>query len=126
MASDQVIILFRRLRSNYLLISVGNSEKLQQQFLDYVELGLEVNIGPLVGLLDTDPSSVTLGWNFLKSLAEKRCFHGDNKIKGRSISRSNKIESRGRTLCLIATSNIVLIAHSDPEIQILYFHQFIA
>ncbi|RCN51069.1 hypothetical protein ANCCAN_02856 [Ancylostoma caninum] len=81
MASKQVIILFRRLRSNYLLISVGNSEKPQQQFLDYVELGLEVNTGPLLGLLDTDPSSVTLGWNFLKSLAEKRCFYGNNKVK---------------------------------------------
>ncbi|KAL6722534.1 hypothetical protein Aduo_017650 [Ancylostoma duodenale] len=84
MASEQVVILFRRLRSSYLLISVGDSEKLQQQFLDYVELGLEVNTGPLLGLLDTDPSSVTLGWNFLKSLPEKRFFYGKNKVWLRS------------------------------------------
>ncbi|EYC23770.1 hypothetical protein Y032_0015g2821 [Ancylostoma ceylanicum] len=47
-------------------------------------------------------------------------------IPSRSISQSNKVEARRRTLCLITTSNIVLIAHSNPEIQILYFHLLIA
>ncbi|EYB81701.1 hypothetical protein Y032_0375g222 [Ancylostoma ceylanicum] len=44
----------------------------------------------------------------------------------RSICRSNKVEARRRTLCLITFSSIVLIAHSSTEIQILYFHQLIA
>ncbi|EYC29293.1 hypothetical protein Y032_0006g2891 [Ancylostoma ceylanicum] len=44
----------------------------------------------------------------------------------RSISRSNKAEARRRTLCLVTPSNIVLVAHSNPEIQIFYSHQLIA
>ncbi|KAK6766627.1 hypothetical protein RB195_026110 [Necator americanus] len=81
MTSEQVTILLRRLRSNYLLICLGDNEKVQHQFMDYVELGLEVNVGPLLELLDTDPSSVTLGWNFLKSLSENHCIHDETKVK---------------------------------------------
>ncbi|ETN70685.1 hypothetical protein NECAME_04843 [Necator americanus] len=89
MTSEQVTILLRRLRSNYLLICLGDNEKVQHQFMDYVELGLEVNVGPLLELLDTDPSSVTLGWNFLKSLAENHCIHDETKVKGRCILLGN-------------------------------------
>ncbi|VDK56879.1 unnamed protein product, partial [Cylicostephanus goldi] len=81
MISDEIVVLFKQLRCNYLLASIGKSERLQQQFLEYVELGLQVSAGPLLGLLDTDPSSVEMGWNFLKSLADN-AWHSDcHKVK---------------------------------------------
>ncbi|WKX95929.1 hypothetical protein Q1695_012410 [Nippostrongylus brasiliensis] len=75
-ASDQIysttsnhsVILLKHLRYDYLLISIGNSEKIQRQFLDYVTLGLDIKIGPLLSQIDSDPTSAATATDFLKSL----------------------------------------------------------
>ncbi|EYC11294.1 hypothetical protein Y032_0051g2127 [Ancylostoma ceylanicum] len=45
-------------------------------------------------------------------------------IPSRSNSRCNKVKARRRTLCLVTFSNI-FVANSNPETQILYFHQLV-
>ncbi|VDL79282.1 unnamed protein product [Nippostrongylus brasiliensis] len=48
--------------------STESFEKIQRQFLDYVTLGLDIKIGPLLSQIDSDPTSAATATDFLKSL----------------------------------------------------------
>ncbi|KAK5974545.1 hypothetical protein GCK32_000797 [Trichostrongylus colubriformis] len=80
--SDHGTILLKRLKYNFLLVSIGNSEWRQYQFMDYMELGLEVNLGPLLSLIGSDLSTVHLASDFLRSFSDKPCSFENKKMKG--------------------------------------------
>ncbi|KAK6032949.1 hypothetical protein OSTOST_00845 [Ostertagia ostertagi] len=74
--SDQVTILLKRLKYDFLLISIGN------RFMDYMELGLDVHIGPLLSLIESDLDTVHMATDFLKSFNDRPCLFENKKVKG--------------------------------------------
>ncbi|PIO77258.1 hypothetical protein TELCIR_00624 [Teladorsagia circumcincta] len=80
--SDQVTILLKRLKYDFLLISIGNSEQRQYRFMDYMELGLDVHIGPLLSLIESDLDTVHMATDFLKSFNDRPCLFENKKVKG--------------------------------------------
>ncbi|KJH41829.1 hypothetical protein DICVIV_12191 [Dictyocaulus viviparus] len=71
MASSQIKMLLRYLKGSHILISIGKSEGYQHQFLDFVEMGIEMNVGPLLPLIEFKLTSMRLGNEFLRSLSDK-------------------------------------------------------
>ncbi|VDO62929.1 unnamed protein product [Heligmosomoides polygyrus] len=82
--SDQVTILMKRLKYDYLLISMGSSDIRQHRFMDYLELGLEVKIGPLLSLIDSELGIADIATDFLKSLNDNRHVLESKKVWLRS------------------------------------------
>ncbi|KAK6043125.1 hypothetical protein COOONC_19370 [Cooperia oncophora] len=79
--SDNVTILLKRLKYDFLLVSIGKSEQRQYQFMDYMELGLDINIGPLLSLIESDLDTTHLATDFLKSFNDKPCSFEDKRIR---------------------------------------------
>ncbi|XGW32353.1 hypothetical protein V3C99_017140 [Haemonchus contortus] len=68
--SDQVTILLKRL-----------NQQEQRRFMDYMELGLDINIGPLLPLIESDLETVHLATELLKSLSDKPYTFENKKIR---------------------------------------------
>lgn len=54
--------------------------------MDYLELGLEVKIGPLLSLIDSELGIADIATDFLKSLNDNRHVLESKKVKGRNSS----------------------------------------
>uniref|UniRef100_A0A0K0D7V6 Folliculin n=1 Tax=Angiostrongylus cantonensis TaxID=6313 RepID=A0A0K0D7V6_ANGCA len=77
---SQSKILLRHLKCNYIVISIGNSEERQKRLLDFLEMGLELNIGPLLEFIDLKLMTVRLGSEFVESVSEN-CILENYKIR---------------------------------------------
>ncbi|VDM60620.1 unnamed protein product [Angiostrongylus costaricensis] len=73
-------ILLRHLKCNYIVISIGNSEERQKRLLNFLEMGLELNIGPLLEFIDLKLMTVRLGSEFVESVSES-CILENYKIR---------------------------------------------
>ncbi|PAV85386.1 hypothetical protein WR25_09825 [Diploscapter pachys] len=72
-SNNSISIRFKSLQDGYFILSMGDSDSQQQRFLDYFATGIQINLGPLLELIDSELVPVKSAKENIRLLLERHC-----------------------------------------------------